>query len=291
MSFVPFVDTRSNIRPDGIITTQFHDELVKRDVIDDTRPELKDPELGPKGVYFSPDGKDEKPTREELEEEEEEERMFLEKYREKRLQELKQEQSANCYGRVFAITEPDYKREVTEASKKVDVVLLLTCSGSREVAQLEEIFNVVASVHPQIKFVKIRGAEAIHNYPDENCPTVLVYRQGTIIKNWMTAKPFGGQHMSKKTFELELMKIGVISAGELLGVDDERDVDLKVENTKGGMSVSLTAKRGKGYRDEDEEDDDESDSEKKRGSQYLTGGRADTGDYFDGWKEVKFKLK
>jgi hypothetical protein len=222
--------------------------------------------------------------------------------------EMKEAQAKNKFGRVFIITEPDYKTEVSVASNETDVVLLLTCEGffrhfscyflpsllffcsNRDVAKLEEIFNIVAPKYPQIKFVKIRGSDAIHNYPDQNCPTVLVYRKQEIIKNWVTARPFGGPSMSAKTFELELTKIGLISATSLLGLDDDRDVDVKMESSsKGGLSISLTAKRGKG-RDDDDEDDDDSDPEKKA-RRHHTGGAADFGDTSGGWTEIKFDLK
>lgn len=44
---------------------------------------------------------------------------------------MKAAQARNKFGRVFQITEPDYVKEVTEASAEADVVLLLTCAGFR----------------------------------------------------------------------------------------------------------------------------------------------------------------
>ena len=108
------------------------------------KPEIEEPELGPKGLYFDADKSDRKPTREEQEADEDEERKELERLRfgfaihhklchhnlsEQRLAELKAKQQRNKFGRVFQITEPDYKTEVTEASAEADVILLLTCNG------------------------------------------------------------------------------------------------------------------------------------------------------------------
>lgn len=162
---------------------------------------------------------------------------------------------------------------------------------------------MIAPIYRHVKFVQIRAKEANHDYPDERCPTVMLYRKKAPIYTWVTAKPFGGPNMSKKTFELELTKFGVISAGELLGAEDENDVDMKIQqNKKGGLSISLTAKKGRGNStwDEDSEDDisnSDEDSEddpygrKSRKKNRYGGTYADTGDQFTGWKGVKFDLK
>ena len=162
---------------------------------------------------------------------------------------------------------------------------------------------MIAPLYPHLKFVKIRAKDANHDYPDDRCPTVLVYRKKAPIKTWVTANPFGGPNMSKKTFELELMKIGVLSAAELLGVNDEHDVDMQVQRTKtGGMSISLTAKKGRGNATWDEDDDDishsESDEDDEDESRYGSrrhrrnaGTYGDMGEQFTSWKGVKFDLK
>ncbi|TKA26081.1 hypothetical protein B0A49_13450, partial [Cryomyces minteri] len=62
----------------------------------------------------------------ELEEEEDDE--FLEQYRSKRLAELSSIQSSSIYNQVYPIQKPDYARDVTEASKKSFIFVLLTSS-------------------------------------------------------------------------------------------------------------------------------------------------------------------
>ncbi|KAA6361725.1 MAG: hypothetical protein EZS28_042749 [Streblomastix strix] len=141
----------------------------------------------------------------------------------------------------------------------------------------------------------IKANDAIHNYPDSNCPTILVYQQGAIIKTWVTALPFGGNSLSRKSFELELVKLGVLTPAELLGVDGEEDLDLKINKTNDGhTSLFLTAKHGRGNardEDEDEEDDDDRPANNKRNKNH-TGSIADTGnDGRGGWKEIRFDLK
>ncbi|KAA6400663.1 MAG: hypothetical protein EZS28_003804, partial [Streblomastix strix] len=120
-----FVDTGTNMRSDGVVTTEFHDQLVKRGIIEDDTPPEPEPAVKIDGRYFRPDDQIVQSSSE-LEEDEEEERIFLEKYKEQKMQQIKQEQKRNKFGRVFTITEPDYTKEVTEASKDADVVLLLT---------------------------------------------------------------------------------------------------------------------------------------------------------------------
>jgi hypothetical protein len=67
--------------------------------------------------------------------------------------------------------------------------------------------------------VRIVAQEAIHNYPERNCPTILVYQnvrgaeacwrgaarstsacaQGDIYRNWVGLDVFGGLKMNEKS--------------------------------------------------------------------------------------------
>ncbi|KAK2955595.1 putative phosducin family protein [Blattamonas nauphoetae] len=292
MTDLPYIDLTSNVRSDGVTTTEFHDQIVKRGIIEDDTPLPPESNIDPSVEYFKPMGDKDTKSRQEMEDDEDDERRFLERYREQRKQQLKEEKARFKFGRLFMITEPDYVGEVSEASVTDDVVVLLTCDGNRDCEKLETIFNQMAPIHGHIKFVRIKAQHAIHDYPDQNCPTVLVYRNKTIIKTWVTAAPFGGRVMSKKTVELELMKIGVLTSADLLGVDDDEDVEMDIHQKKGGgMSVSLTAKKGKGYSENyDSNSDDESDSD-SRTRRNHTGGRADFGRQGSGWNEVRFDFK
>lgn len=40
----------------------------------------------------------------------------------------------------------------------------------------------IAAAYPSTKFVSIRGDMCIANYPDKNIPTLLIYRNGNLIK-------------------------------------------------------------------------------------------------------------
>lgn len=259
--------------------------MVKRGIIeDDTSPPPE--EFKPENGYYKSDS--EKRTKlSEVEEADDEDRKFKEKYREKRLAELKEAQKKNKFGRVYTTTEQDYKVEVTEASKESDVVLLLTCDGNRDVSRMESIFNEIAPTQLHVKFMKIRAKQASHNYPDENCPTIFVYRNCELVKAWVTAAPFGGPGMNRKSVEIELAKIGVLNPAAMLGVDED-DIDLKVDtNTKGQVSFSLSAKK-RDNDDDDEEDEEEENS--KWGPPRKKGITADTGTS-SGWKEIRFDLK
>jgi hypothetical protein len=81
-------------------------------------------------------------------------------------------------------------------------------NSNRDVTIMEEIFNELAPIHRSVKFVKIRATQASHNWPDNNCPAILLYRNGDLQKTWVTSLPFGGKLMCRKTVEAELAKYG-----------------------------------------------------------------------------------
>ncbi len=62
----------------------------------------------------------------------------------------------------------------------------------------------------QVKFVVIEGNKAIRNYPDANCPTMLIYKGGEIKLQMVGLMEIGGPKASVATLEWTLSKIGVL---------------------------------------------------------------------------------
>lgn len=147
----------------------------------------------------------------------EDEERLLQEIRSQRLAELRVKQRRARFGRLYPISKPDYKREVTEASaepydgtaaaadsakaheaaeagtdtsaatagganparpKGTPVVCLLYKPGQNESELLRGYLQQLAAKYPASKFVDIPGAQAIEGYPDRNMPTLLIYIGG-----------------------------------------------------------------------------------------------------------------
>ncbi|TKA76011.1 hypothetical protein B0A49_02921 [Cryomyces minteri] len=181
----------------------------------------------------------------ELEEEEDDE--FLEQYRSKRLAELSSIQSSSIYNQVYPIQKPDYARDVTEASRKSFIFVLLTSSQgtNTESRLLIEIWRELAKKFGNVKFCQIRADMCIEGYPEKNTPTILVCRDGDIRKQIVTLKELKGVRTSLEDLEDVLLGVGAIT---------QNDSRLQRE-TRGRDAESSKKIRGGPRRDNDEDSD------------------------------------
>lgn len=126
--------------------------------------------------------------------EDEEDEAFLESYRKKRMAEMSETAAASVYNQVYHVQKPDYSRDVTEASKEAYVFVLLTSSGDGNVESrvAGEAWRQLASRFGDVKFCQMRGDMCIEGYPDRNCPTILVYKDGDIKKQIVTLRELAG---------------------------------------------------------------------------------------------------
>lgn len=225
---------------------------------------------------------------EELEDDEDEE--FLQQYKLKRLAELSKLQSKSKFGDVFHISKPEYNKEVTLASKGgesatsyeegelkdgtsdgVYVFVHLSSQSKLQSRILSNIFQKLAPKYKEIKFVEILGNRAIENYPDDNCPTLLVYYNGDVLKNLITLLELGGNNTTLKDFEEFMVKVGAVKENDnrlIINQDDDDDEDeareerrLKYTNKKGIRSgIQSKFNFGVGslnnFNSDDEDDDD-----------------------------------
>jgi hypothetical protein len=129
----------------------------------------------------------------ELEDDEDED--FLDSYRQKRMEEIAHLVNASVYNQVYAVQKPEWSVEVTEESKKAWVLVLLTSSSgtNMESRLLIEIWRELARKFGEVKFCQIQGDLCIEGYPDRNCPTVLVYKDGDVKKQIVTLKELRGE--------------------------------------------------------------------------------------------------
>ncbi|KAK8154935.1 Phosducin family protein [Phyllosticta citrichinensis] len=145
----------------------------------------------------------------ELEDDEDED--FLEQYRKKRMVELSTITKASVFNQVYPVQKPDYSREVTEASQKAWVFVLLTASDSNVESRIaEELWRELARDFGDIKFCKMRGNLCIEGYPDKNCPTVLIYKDGDIKRQIVTLRELNGPRTSTDDIKKVLLDLGAL---------------------------------------------------------------------------------
>lgn len=165
----------------------------------------------------------------ELEDEEDEE--FLEEYRKKRLQELTALSKKAVHGSVYPISKPEYAREITEASNKAPVLLNLTSALGTNVESrvLSELWRQAAREYGEVKFCEMRADRAIENYPERNCPTILVYKDGDIAKQVVTLTTMGGVKINMLTLDNLLVEVGAVPESDMRVLKRRRQAEDREE--------------------------------------------------------------
>jgi len=190
---------------------------------------------------------------EELEEMEDEldERTLLD-YRRQRLAELKKQSATNRYGTIEHISEPQFITEVSQASAgdKVVICCLFVPTDELSIYALKCLAGV-ARRHADTKFVKIISKECIHNYPDEYCPTMLIYKDTKAVGH-IKREQLGGYGLTTDTLEWDLAQTGCFPSDQ-----DENPTKkfAKLKGRKKGEAVrKLAFKREQGCGEEDSDD-------------------------------------
>jgi len=65
-----------------------------------------------------------------------------------------------------------------------------------ECRRMEQLLQSLSTKHVFVKFVKCKAGDALKNYPDSQCPTLLVYRGGAVLKQFIKFDSFGGAKAS-----------------------------------------------------------------------------------------------
>lgn len=151
---------------------------------------------------------------------------FLDQYRQKRLAELSTLQKTSVYGQVFPLQKVDYAKDVTEASQKAFVCVNLTSASDSNVESrvLTELWRELARKYGDVKFCQIRADMCIEGYPEKNCPTILIYRNGDIQKQVVTLREFNGVRTTLKDLEGMLTSCGAVTEDDVR-LKEEREQD------------------------------------------------------------------
>lgn len=163
----------------------------------------------------------------ELEDDEDED--FLNSYKAKRMQQLQKMTQAQKFGLVYNVTKPEYEKEITLASDKDDgvyVLLHMSLQSNIQSRVLASLFITLASKYPELKFTDIPASRCVENYPESNCPTILIYYKKNVVKQFITLTQLGGNSTSIKDMEQVLVDIGAVNVTDrrlLINQDDDED--------------------------------------------------------------------
>jgi hypothetical protein len=118
---------------------------------------------------------------------------------------------------------------------------------------LSELWRKAAAEYGDIKFCEIRGDMAIEGYPDRNCPTILVYHKGDIVKQVVTLMTLGGVRMGMREIDKLLIDVGAIQDNDMRVTKRRKDAEEAEEDMleNGGIKSS---KPKKAKADDDDDD-------------------------------------
>ncbi|OAL57133.1 thioredoxin-like protein [Pyrenochaeta sp. DS3sAY3a] len=153
--------------------------------------------------------------------------------------ELSTTTAASIYNQVYHLQKPDYSREVTDASAKAHVLVLLTSSQgtNTESRVLIEIWSTLAKKFGDVKFCQMRADLCIEGYPDKNTPTVLVYRDADIKKQLVTLRELGGVRTTAQDVEKMLVDVGAVRQGDPRLKRETEDVPVQPGKIRQGKTA------------------------------------------------------
>ena len=138
---------------------------------------------------------------------------FLKKYNERRLVELCESAQADKhktrkFGDVVLIDRTEWQHHVNDDSNDVWVIVgLLSTYDSNRTGMMKKAICELANLYVETKFVLISSHQAISDWPEENLPSIFIYRHGRLQHEWIRL-PI---QMSTVQLEDRLRNISIIS--------------------------------------------------------------------------------
>lgn len=151
-------------------------------------------------------------------EDSEDEAVLLE-YRKKRIAEMQAMVKKAKFGTVLEISGQDYVEEVTKAGSEIYVVLHLYSRGVPFCSLVNQHMTQLAAMFPATKFVRAIATTCIPNYPEKNLPTIFIYYEGQLMKQFAGPIELGAPNLTCE--ELEYM-LGQSKAIETSITEDPR---------------------------------------------------------------------
>lgn len=170
--------------------------------------------------------------------EDDEDEAFLEQYRQKRMAEINALAKASKFGSVYPLQKVDFTREVTEASNEAFVLVFLSSSADSNVESrvLSELWRELAQKFGDVKFCQIRANMCIEGYPEKNCPTVLVYKDGDIRRQLVTLRELQGVRTKLQDLERVLVQVGAVKENDSRIRRRDEDEDEQDTNIRRGLN-------------------------------------------------------
>jgi len=200
-------------------TTEWDDILKEKGII----PQKTEEELAEEALkevieetidnYDPHENKNLEELDEDLEDADSDEEAILEQYRQRRLAQMKAEAMRPKFGPgVTYVSAADWKREVTEAGGGIHVVVHLFQAGIEKCKLMDARLLELSQKFRHTKFLKCKATDAIKNYPDARCPTLLVYKDGKVLKQFIGLGVFAGNKTSVEDIEWGLSQIGAVES-------------------------------------------------------------------------------
>lgn len=142
--------------------------------------------------------------------EDSEDEAVLTEFRNKRIAEMKALASKAKYGSVREITGEEYVNEVNKAGDDVWVVLHLYARGVPFCSLLNQYITELAMMYPTVKFLRSIAQTCIPNFPDKNLPTIFVYHNGQMKKQFLGPLELRAPKCTKDELEFMLGQVGAI---------------------------------------------------------------------------------
>ena len=143
--------------------------------------------------------------------EDSEDEAVLAQFRNKRIAEMKDLASRAKYGSVREISGQDYINEVNKAGEGVWVILHLYKQGIPFCALLNQHFANLAPKFPSVKFLRSIASTCIPNFPETNLPSIFVYFEGNIKKQFIGTVELRGPNLTLDELEFLLGKMGAVT--------------------------------------------------------------------------------
>ncbi|XP_063831175.1 viral IAP-associated factor homolog [Ostrinia nubilalis] len=143
--------------------------------------------------------------------EDSEDEAVLEEYRRKRIAELKKLAEKPRFGDVREVSGQDYVQEVNKAGEGIWVVIHLYKQGIQQCALLNQHMRQLAAKFPYTKFLKAVAQTCIPNYPERNLPSVFVYFEGDMKKQFIGVE-LRGTALTCDEFEFLLGQVGAVES-------------------------------------------------------------------------------
>ncbi|XP_017841767.2 viral IAP-associated factor homolog [Drosophila busckii] len=142
--------------------------------------------------------------------EDSEDEAVLEQYRQRRIAEMRAVAEKSKFGSVIEISGQDYVNEVTKAGEGIWVVLHLYANGVPLCALLHHHMQQLAVRFPQTKFVRSVATTCIPNFPEKNLPTIFIYHEGALRKQFIGPLELRGEKLTLDELEFMLGQAGAV---------------------------------------------------------------------------------